>query len=101
MITTTFLGHFITSNGTQCNTTLLDNSVLINTNYKPVGPILEYVSKLIKNLGEIQAMISDWMEKYTHTQQQHDSQLIVKTVNLLIVLIGIRQFSRISGDLQT
>ena len=31
MITTTFLGHFNTSNETQCNTTLLDNIVLINT----------------------------------------------------------------------
>ena len=25
---------------------------------------------LIKNYGEIQAMINDWVEKYTHTQQQ-------------------------------
>ena len=25
------------------------------------------ISKLIKNYGEIQAMITDWVEKYTHT----------------------------------
>ena len=30
---------------------------------------------LIKNYGEIQAMINDWVEKYTHTQQQVRSNI--------------------------
>ena len=45
MTTTTFLGHFNTSNDTQCNTTLLDN--IVNTNYKPVVVAIGSMSTIL------------------------------------------------------